>query len=1212
MGGASQKSRYAAGDEIARGGMGVILKVKDRDLDRTLAMKRMLSAPDVTGGEVEVDRFARFMEEAHVTAQLDHPAIVPVHDLGTDDDGTAWYTMKLVCGRELGEVIKMARAGDGGWSLPRLIGVLVRVSHAVAYAHAKGVIHRDLKPANIMVGDLGEVYVMDWGLAKQLGRDDVHDIRLKIGDEMARSGMDTIVSPRGGDSGSSLDAPLMTMDGSVVGTPAYMPPEQAAGIVDQVDHLSDIYALGAVLYEVLAAQSPYMDSDGKRSPKDVLTALSNGPPTKVKRIRPEAPAGLVAICEKAMSRQRESRYDSCLDLADDLQAFLDGRVVQAHQTGRWAEFKKLIMRNKATSAAAAVAIVTLLALAVVQAISNRKLGESLANEEAARDEAQNYLAGSYAANAFRHAREGDFDRAAQWFAKAAATTCDPEERADHLVRIAAWSRESFPLVAAFRSGHPDRHSPTFHPSGKFLRASDDDGVAVWDLETEQRIPFGGGQTIHRICEWNPAGDRFVFSERKPKWNRVSVLEWPSCEVVFEIEPSPEVRLYNNVAFGASGEHLALSGYWGFEIWSMAERRRLCYYRRAGESILFIAFDAAGGRLITLNGERQIQVFAMQDLDGGELSAPLFPPIQTSGSLQIRLGDEGREFLVQKGEGRSSWHSTENGEKLRDEPQFRSVIATADEGQVQISGDRAEAVIWGDYGSREHLRIQLDAALVAAAFFPGELRVVTASRSGHVGIYKTVSGELVGTLTKHRLPPAGLAVSSDGTQVAVASSGGLIRVFRLGRGTGSDRMQFPNTAASDNDAALHPGGKIFAARLRSPNEARVIEIDTGEPASPVLTMAAPLLGLEFSPGGETLVALTAPLGSAGEIDFTLGVMEFWDWRAGKRIAESLRMPSAPRSAAFDPNDATRLVVWCAGGQVVNVGLGQRLTRSLLFETGKGRDGVVVDRDGTVAFSPDGSVLAAFGMPDRVYIWDTASKRLRFSPIEVPQTCHDLDFHPDEPIFSTASGTLPAANPAQFWSLEDGTEIAPPIPDSNWPCVGRFVGEGKGLFVLGGRGRVLRTYDWRKRGAPLATLQLEGQARATVPVPGRPNWALSTNGEPGDCLLQLWDVRTGALMAPPQFLDRNARNPTQIDVSGDGGHVLVSGFDVILMRWHIGHLYDPEIPWRLSSLDAFTRFAELRAGSEATDDGGEVDLATDDWIRRWQAFREQFPEYQVSFE
>ena len=160
-----RNSRYLSQGEIARGGMGVIYRVHDCELDRTLAMKRMLSAPVAEGNAIDPDRFARFMEEAHVTAKLDHPGIVPIHELGIDDSGCAWYTMKLVRGHELREVIRWARNKEHRWNLTRLSGALVSSCRAVAFAHAHGVIHRDIKPANIMVGDLGEVYVMDWGLA---------------------------------------------------------------------------------------------------------------------------------------------------------------------------------------------------------------------------------------------------------------------------------------------------------------------------------------------------------------------------------------------------------------------------------------------------------------------------------------------------------------------------------------------------------------------------------------------------------------------------------------------------------------------------------------------------------------------------------------------------------------------------------------------------------------------------------------------------------------------------------------------------------------------------------------------------------------------------------------------------------------------------------------------------------------------------------------
>ena len=180
--------RYRSRNELARGGMGAILRVWDEDLLRHLAMKVIISEGESkSGGErddvpfhVEVRRMARFLEEAQVTGQLDHPGIVPVHDLGLDPDGRIYFTMKLVKGRTLKEILDLVSEGEEEWTQTRVLGLLLRVSEAMAYAHEnKHVIHRDLKPANIMVGKYGEVFVMDWGLARFLDRDDDKDLRIR-------------------------------------------------------------------------------------------------------------------------------------------------------------------------------------------------------------------------------------------------------------------------------------------------------------------------------------------------------------------------------------------------------------------------------------------------------------------------------------------------------------------------------------------------------------------------------------------------------------------------------------------------------------------------------------------------------------------------------------------------------------------------------------------------------------------------------------------------------------------------------------------------------------------------------------------------------------------------------------------------------------------------------------------------------------------------
>src|SRR5688572_10061971 len=169
-------ARFRREGVLARGGMGVIHRAVDVELHRSLAVKE-LSVPATASNAVAV---SRFLEEARITAQLDHPGIVPVHEVGVSPEGHVYFAMKLVAGRDLRAIFDCVREGREGWNQTRAVGVLLKACEAMAYAHSKGVIHRDLKPGNVMVGSYGEVYVMDWGLARAMGREEIHDLRLRL------------------------------------------------------------------------------------------------------------------------------------------------------------------------------------------------------------------------------------------------------------------------------------------------------------------------------------------------------------------------------------------------------------------------------------------------------------------------------------------------------------------------------------------------------------------------------------------------------------------------------------------------------------------------------------------------------------------------------------------------------------------------------------------------------------------------------------------------------------------------------------------------------------------------------------------------------------------------------------------------------------------------------------------------------------------------
>ncbi len=242
-------SRYQLHGEIARGGMGLVLKGRDVDLGRDLAIKVLLDRHKDNPEHIE-----RFVEEAQIGGQLQHPGIAPVYELGQFADERPFFTMKLVKGETLAAIL--AKRTSTQRDLTRLIGIFEQVCQTMAYAHSKGVIHRDLKPANIMVGAFGEVQVMDWGLAKVLSAGGVADEKISHRKQTGQSMIQTRRSP-GSQNSDFGSAGSHTQMGSVMGTPAYMPPEQALGDIDNMDERADVFGLGAILCEILTGQPPY-------------------------------------------------------------------------------------------------------------------------------------------------------------------------------------------------------------------------------------------------------------------------------------------------------------------------------------------------------------------------------------------------------------------------------------------------------------------------------------------------------------------------------------------------------------------------------------------------------------------------------------------------------------------------------------------------------------------------------------------------------------------------------------------------------------------------------------------------------------------------------------------------------------------------------------------------------------------------------------------
>lgn len=411
----SDSEHYELGGIVAQGGMGAIIEARDLNIRRNVAMKVMLN-PD-TASETNV---LRFVEEAQITGQLEHPGVVPVHQLGVNSSGNVFYTMKFVNGLNLGEILSGLVDGRKDlierFPLARLLNIFLKVCDTMAFAHSRRVIHRDLKPDNIMVGEYGEVLVLDWGLGKVLNpvsSDVESDLRPSEnpdeissnrstsanGDSAISEGLDSRIESIRSD---SVHDTAKTLHGAVMGTPVYMPPEQARGEIEQLDERADVYSLGAILYNILTLQPPVTGD----SAIDVLAKVVTGEITAPdKRSGPnggeplrhcpdgKVPAALSAVTMKALSTRPEDRYASVPELQREIESWQSGFATQAEDAGKAKQLWLLIQRNKGLTASLTAVILALtigMSIALIQrnnaVDANQRATESyqkLMSEEAA-------------------------------------------------------------------------------------------------------------------------------------------------------------------------------------------------------------------------------------------------------------------------------------------------------------------------------------------------------------------------------------------------------------------------------------------------------------------------------------------------------------------------------------------------------------------------------------------------------------------------------------------------------------------------------------------------------------------------------------------------------------------------------------------------------------------------------------------------------------
>jgi serine/threonine protein kinase len=344
----ANKAKYEYVGEIAQGGMGRIVAVRDRSLRRRVAMKLLIS-PTGKPLRQQVDRL---VAEAQTTGQLEHPNIVPVHDVGIYQDNKYYFTMKLVKGNTLKDIFRRLHkpdaVGNEQYSLQRLLAIFQQIANGLGFAHSRGVIHRDLKPDNIMIGEFGEVLIMDWGIAK-LVQQTPEAISPDVQGENVFSNEFTGIDSQEKDG---------TVVGTIAGTVGYMSPEQARGEIDKLDARTDIFSLGAMLYEMLAGSPP----NNQPTVKERLKAAAkeeriDTPATRIRKTSSHRgariPREVAAIAMKAISPKQADRYQSAGEFFDDIQRYLEGHSVKAcpdtvvQLATKWIKRNRVMMRSVA-------------------------------------------------------------------------------------------------------------------------------------------------------------------------------------------------------------------------------------------------------------------------------------------------------------------------------------------------------------------------------------------------------------------------------------------------------------------------------------------------------------------------------------------------------------------------------------------------------------------------------------------------------------------------------------------------------------------------------------------------------------------------------------------------------------------------------------------------------------------------------------------------
>ena len=912
---------YELLSEIARGGMGVVYKARQVNLNRVVALKMILAGQLASEEEVQ-----RFRTEAEAAANLDHPGIVPIYEIG-QHEGQHFFSMGYVDGCSLAD-----RVRNGPLPPKEAAELTKKIAEAIAFAHSRNVIHRDLKPANVLLDQNGEPKVTDFGLARKTDND---------------SGM--------------------TRTGAVMGTPSYMPPEQAAGKTSEVGPLSDVYSLGAILYCLLTGRPPFQAAN----PLDTLLQVMEREPVSVSTINPEIQRDLETICHKALQKEPAKRYASAQELADDLGRWLRREPIQARAVSNTERAYRWVRRNQLVSGLTAVTALALLIGAVVSILfgiaaekeaTNARVAESEARDaEAQAKQSKATAVASQEKTEATLARSNYFLAQARWDDNRVADAFDLLQTVPQKHRRFEWylARNQFDQSQFGFYGHTQPvNSVSFSPDGLRIASGDGDIVSVgeiklWDASTgTELLTFTGHNSAVTCVMFSPDGTCLASGSADGTARLWDVSTGTELAIL-----AGHLEGVTSISFNPDGTRLVSGSADGTtKLWDVSTGTELAKLAAHQSGVTSVSFSPDGTRVASAGRSGEIKLLDALTGDevtslhhNGGVSSVSFSP----DGMRIASGSANRTLKIWEISTRSQVYDLIGHEQSITSVSFSPDGSRLASGAGGVFGQTGEIKLWDASAGTELKSLKgHECGVTSVNFSPDGSRLVSgAADLGHPGevkLWDASTGIELNTLEGHTDLVNCLSFSPDSTRIASGSSDKTIKIWDTSLYT--EIMTVESHARGVTSLSFSPDGMLLAAGSYA-GTIEVLNASTGAVLTSMSGHTGVVNCVSFSPAGTRVVS--------GSGDSTI---KLWDAQTGTELTTLRGHQQGVNSVSFSP-DGTLIA---SGSDDGTIRIWSAVTLTEVINLTRHEIGVTC-----VCFSPDGSSIVSGDDVGTLKFWNSST-------------------------------------------------------------------------------------------------------------------------------------------------------------------------------------------------------------------------------------------------